>query len=210
MIESMESSGGRREAHKRATKTALAEAAARLFAERGVQESTVKEIAAAAGVTERTFYRYFDGKEELIAAQARAWIDILHETICDRPADEPPYVAVQRALVDVAVRVEGDEDGVWVFAETGERGLLRRATARPLLRVERAMTSALLTRGDDGAETAPSRRERLQAELIARVSIAVLRTALNAHRRMRAENEKSPGVAVLLDDGFALLDELKR
>src|SRR5690242_16988013 len=51
---------GRREAGKQARRAALTAAAHRLFAEHGYEATTVRDIAAAAGLTERTFYRYFD------------------------------------------------------------------------------------------------------------------------------------------------------
>src|SRR5271170_1837517 len=89
---------GKREANKRATRSAIDEAAKRLFAARGYEATTVRQIADAAGVKERTFYRYFDGKGGLIAEDADRWIEILHHAIRERPAHEPPAVAVRRAL----------------------------------------------------------------------------------------------------------------
>ncbi len=89
---------GRREANKIATRQALQQAADRLFAERGVAQTTVRDIADEAGVTERTFFRYFGSKEDLIIRDAFDWIPVLQQVILDRPATEPPLVAVRRAL----------------------------------------------------------------------------------------------------------------
>ena len=55
---------GRREANKRATREALSRAAQTLFTEQGFAATTVRDIADAAGVTERTFFRYFESKED--------------------------------------------------------------------------------------------------------------------------------------------------
>ena len=52
---------GRREANKQATRAALRSAAKQLFASQGFERTTVRDIARLANVTERTFYRYFDG-----------------------------------------------------------------------------------------------------------------------------------------------------
>ena len=52
----------KRSEQRAATRAALAGAALRLFAERGVEATTVEEIAAAAGVTSRTFFHHFHSK----------------------------------------------------------------------------------------------------------------------------------------------------
>ncbi len=70
------------------------QAAERLFAEHGFEATTVAQIAQTAGVGERTFYRYFDSKEDLLAERAITWIGLLGEAIRARPAAETPYQAV--------------------------------------------------------------------------------------------------------------------
>jgi AcrR family transcriptional regulator len=57
---------GLRERKKRQTRQAIAEAAMRLFAERGFEAVTVNEIAAAAGVAKVTLFTYFPTKESLV------------------------------------------------------------------------------------------------------------------------------------------------
>ncbi|EFL37795.1 LOW QUALITY PROTEIN: TetR family transcriptional regulator, partial [Streptomyces griseoflavus Tu4000] len=56
--------GGLRERKKRATRAALAEAAVRLAAEHGAEKVTVEAISAAAGVSVRTFFNYFDTRDD--------------------------------------------------------------------------------------------------------------------------------------------------
>ena len=58
--------GGLRERKKRATRQALCDAALQLTLERGPAHLTVEEISAAAGVSPRTFFNYFPGKEQAI------------------------------------------------------------------------------------------------------------------------------------------------
>lgn len=49
----------------KATRTKISQAALALFVEKGVAETTVRDIAAAAGIAEGTLYRHFAGKDEL-------------------------------------------------------------------------------------------------------------------------------------------------
>ncbi|MEQ8787207.1 MAG: TetR/AcrR family transcriptional regulator [Pirellulaceae bacterium] len=55
---------------RQASRTRMLEAAARLFAERGYEPTSIDEIAAEAGVVKGTFYYSFSGKEELLLAVA--------------------------------------------------------------------------------------------------------------------------------------------
>ncbi|MEU2282960.1 TetR family transcriptional regulator [Streptomyces sp. NPDC013178] len=66
----MEQEIGRRERKKAATRRALADAALRLFSERGFDEVGVKEVAEAAGVSLTTLFKYFPSKEALVFDQA--------------------------------------------------------------------------------------------------------------------------------------------
>ena len=128
---------GRREAHKRATRAAIKAAAMRLVAEQGFEATTVRQIADAAEVTERTFYRYFDGKTGLVADEALSWMERLHREIRNRPSEEPPLQAVARAMVALAAEIRQNPETapLWMFADTPQQHeMLQRSAPRPLLR----------------------------------------------------------------------------
>jgi AcrR family transcriptional regulator len=205
---------GLREAHRQATKKALRDAAKRLFADHGYEGTTVRQIADAANVTERTFYRYYDGKQDLLAEEALAWIDVLHGAIRGRPSPEPPFVAVRRAMLDVAGQGAADLGPArfWLFTDQPQPfALLGRATPRPLLRVEQSVAAALLERLDpeDGDEAPPTYPAEFEAQLLARIAVAALRSAAIRHRQLEARADTdSPGVEQLLQDAFAMLADL--
>ncbi len=197
---------GRREAHKRATRTAIKDAAMRLVAEQGFEATTVRQIADAAEVTERTFYRYFDGKAGLVADEALCWMDRLHKAIRERPAEEPPLQAVARAMVVLATEIRQNPESapLWMFADTPQQyEMLQRSAPRPLLRFEESVADAVLSR------TGPSTENRRLAELVARVSIAVLRSAGIYRRQLLALSEAPPpGLEQVVHDAFATLTDL--
>lgn len=92
---------GRRERKKLQTRDALREAARRLFAEQGYDATTVKEIAEAADVAERTFFRYFGAKEDLLLPDLVLLFQAFERATAARPADEAPLTAVREAAVTV-------------------------------------------------------------------------------------------------------------
>ncbi|MHB1875956.1 MAG: TetR/AcrR family transcriptional regulator, partial [Streptosporangiaceae bacterium] len=92
---------GRRERKKQETREALIAAARQLFAEQGFGATTVREIADAADVAERTFFRYFDSKEDLLLPNLFLRFREFEEEVRARPAAEPPVTAVREAAIAV-------------------------------------------------------------------------------------------------------------
>lgn len=81
---------------KAATKQSIQEHALRLFVEKGYDATTVEEIAAAAGVSHMTFFRYFPRKEAVV--EYDEYDPLLEELVASRPADERPLTALHHAL----------------------------------------------------------------------------------------------------------------
>jgi len=73
-------------------------AALELYSERGYDQTTVAEIAKRAGLTERTFFRYFADKREVLFYGSGALRDRLVQGIEDAPDGSPPLEAVGAAL----------------------------------------------------------------------------------------------------------------
>src|SRR5271165_360191 len=72
----------------------LEQAAMQLYRERGFDQTTVADIAARAGLTERTFFRYFADKREVLFWGARTLQDFLVEQVVGAPMSMAPIDAV--------------------------------------------------------------------------------------------------------------------
>ncbi|WP_062987033.1 TetR/AcrR family transcriptional regulator [Nocardia anaemiae] len=79
-----------RDRKKERTRRAIADAALRLFVERGYDAVTVADIAAEAEVGTRTLHRYYASKDELLFAEDDEHRAELARLLADRPADESP------------------------------------------------------------------------------------------------------------------------
>ncbi|MEN0102035.1 MAG: helix-turn-helix domain-containing protein [Curtobacterium sp.] len=80
------------------TRERLQATALRLFQEQGYDRTTVAEIAAATDVTERTFFRHFADKREVIFAGQDDFLAMFIDPIADAPADAPPFALIARSL----------------------------------------------------------------------------------------------------------------
>lgn len=91
---------GLRERKKQQTHAALVEAAARLFAEKGYDKTTVADIAAAADVSTRTFFAYFRAKEDVLFAGTDQRLRAIAEA-ADAVRADSPLEAVRRIVEHV-------------------------------------------------------------------------------------------------------------
>ncbi|MFB7633047.1 TetR family transcriptional regulator [Streptomyces sp. NPDC056149] len=92
-------SSGLRERKKQRTRDALIRAALELFTEQGYEATTIDEIAEAVEVSQRTFFRYFANKQEVVFAVQDMVEARFLEKLRARPADEPPLTALRSAVM---------------------------------------------------------------------------------------------------------------
>src|SRR5919204_1935645 len=90
---------GLRERKKRQTREALTRAAFELFAERGYDETTLAEIAEAAGVSTRTIFAYFPCKEDILFARIQTMCDALTRALVERPAGTDALTALREFIL---------------------------------------------------------------------------------------------------------------
>jgi AcrR family transcriptional regulator len=146
----------------------LEKAAMELYVERGFDETTVAEIANRAGLTERTFFRHFADKREVLFAGAALLQDLFVEAVLDAPPDLPPVDAAIAGVVAGGVLIQERpafarrrHEIIAANAELQERELIKLAS------LSAALADALRRRG------VPD----LAASLAAEVATAVFRVA---------------------------------
>lgn len=99
MAESASGVGTRRGRRPGTSARALELAALRLFAEQGFEHTTVDQIAAACGVSRRSFFRYFDAKSDVLWHRFDAEIADLRVRLAATPAELPVLEAIRQAVV---------------------------------------------------------------------------------------------------------------
>jgi AcrR family transcriptional regulator len=108
---------GLRERKKLRTRRAIAGAALRLFDERGYEETTISDIAAAADVSPRTFFSYFPSKDDVVFAEMDERLADVRAGLAERPTGETPLATFRRvseALLQAIAAEEGDYGAVQV------------------------------------------------------------------------------------------------
>jgi AcrR family transcriptional regulator len=126
----------------------LEQAALELYVERGFEQTTVEEIARRAGLTERTFFRHFADKREVLFAGAAALQDLLVRSVASAPDAATPIDAVAAAFVAAGTLLQERrpysrqrQTVIAANAELQERELIKLAS------LASAMAAALRQRG---------------------------------------------------------------
>ncbi len=168
----------------------LEQAALELYGERGFEQTTVAEIAKRAGLTERTFFRHFADKREVLFSGAPALQELLVSTIAGAPDCAAPMDAVVASLEAAAAvfqerRAFARERASIIAANTElhERELIKLAS------MASAIADALRRRG----VTEPA------ASLTAEAGIAVFRIAFERWIDETDQQDLSPLIRESLD-----------
>ncbi|NUR63006.1 MAG: TetR family transcriptional regulator [Catenulispora sp.] len=172
----------------------LGDAALRLLARQGFEETTVDQLAAAAGVSRRTFFRYFASKEDVVISFVSVVGEELVAELEARPAAEPPAVAIREAVKAVTVEhfAENREKSVALIRHTLRIPALRArfAERRDLLRDD---VAAALARRCDLAEPTP------RLHFAAGLGLLAFDVAIQHW----AEVDGHADAAVIIDEAFA-------
>ncbi|GID91700.1 TetR family transcriptional regulator [Amorphoplanes digitatis] len=192
---------GLRERKKAETRSALSWAAIRLTVERGFDNVRVEDIAAAAGVSPRTFNNYFSSKGEAIASRHLNRLQRAADELLARPAGEPLWESITQVALsqlepgpELALHPVTDR-GAWVaglrtmVAEPALQGEWLRAGAR----AEAVFAAAVAQRTGTDLET------DLYPHLVAAAVAAANNVAQNHYLR----GDGTASMEALLTEAFA-------
>lgn len=140
-----------------ATRRAIQAAAMRCLAEAPYDDVTVGAIAAAAGVSARTVYRYYPTKESIVVEPWPEEHEHLMDALWTRPASEPPLESVRAVVAELFGEVVATDDDCRRVTLVAAHPALRAAYLARIERFERAIARWAATRGHvprDGIDAA--------------------------------------------------------
>jgi AcrR family transcriptional regulator len=164
--------GGNSGRHKKTTPVEIEQVALHLFRGQGFAATTVEQIAAGAGISTRSFFRYFRSKDEVIFGTGHAYQAVLLDAVAARPAERLVLPCLEPALVRFAEQMEPDRD-LWLLRGTvaRENPAVWPQIMAMYFRWELSLAEAL-----QAAEPRPV--DEFQAKVVAAEAIAVLVVAM--------------------------------
>ncbi|MFH7339509.1 TetR family transcriptional regulator [Streptomyces hygroscopicus] len=194
--------GSRAAAQRLKMRRELAAAAMELFATKGYEATTVDEIAAAAGVARRTFFRHFRSKEEAIFPDHDDTLVRAEAVLNAAPAHEHPLDTVCRGIKEVMRMYAAQPDiSVARYRLTREVPTLREAEIASVARYERLFTRYLLGHFDERAHADDANDDPLLAEVAASAVVTAHNHVLR--RWLRADGQGD--VETQLDHAFSIV-----
>ncbi|WP_177224909.1 TetR/AcrR family transcriptional regulator [Variovorax sp. 770b2] len=187
--------GGLRDRKRQLTLDRIAEAGLKLFIENGYEATTLDAIAAASGISRRTFFYYLKSKEEvLLAHESGKFPQFLRPTFLMQSPDQSPIAAARKTLLALASMYETKES---ILADRILRSIeaLRLRKEALLVQMEEVLAEAMYELWPD-----PARRPALR--LSAMVAMGTLRIAKENWRR----EEAAFPLTHYIDQAFDLLD----
>ncbi|PIO97365.1 TetR/AcrR family transcriptional regulator [Pleomorphomonas carboxyditropha] len=165
-----------------------------LFIEKGYAATTLDDIAAAAGISRRTFFYYFKSKDEILLSLQNDVGDMLVDALGRVPQDRRPLDAIRDAAVDVCALIPAD-DMIAIDRLMRESDAVQARKQASYVEQEKALFAALRERWPD-----PSRETGLR--LVAMLAIGAMRLATDAFNR---QGGKRP-MPELLNEAFDALE----
>ncbi|MGW6521330.1 TetR family transcriptional regulator [Streptomyces sp. NPDC054962] len=197
-----ESAAGSRAAAQRLKMRRELAAAMELFATKGYEATTVDEIAAAAGVARRTFFRHFRSKEEAIFPDHDDTLIRAEAVLNAAPAHEHPLDTVCRGIKEVMkMYAARPEISVARYKLTREVPTLREAEIASVARYERLFTRYLLGHFDEHAHDDDANDDPLLAEVAASAVVTAHNHVLRRWLRAGGQGD----VETQLDHAFAIV-----
>ena len=151
---------------------AIWNAAIDLFGKKGFDDVTVDDIAAAAGVSQRTFFRYFASKSDLMGQSMLAYGEVLREAIKATPKSAHAFAALRAAVLQIAATVVSFPRTRDVIAIAIKYPAAREAQLSRRAEVEDSVARTFATRLKKG------RKNEITARLLAGLTLTILDVTL--------------------------------
>jgi AcrR family transcriptional regulator len=180
---------------RRALRAEITAQALGLFSERGFDAVTADELAEAVGVSRRTLFRLFATKEDIVVAAFDSLGDEAVAALRERPAEEPPWPALRRALGTAVDRLEQRPA---TFFELHDVIAQTPALRRRVLEQRDGWRAAFAV---ELAARAPGAKKKLACELMAAAAIVAFDVATEIWARSAGRRRLS----TLLDESFERL-----
>ncbi|MFJ9020267.1 TetR/AcrR family transcriptional regulator [Streptomyces sp. NPDC102259] len=129
----------------------ILETALRLFTEQGYDETTIAQIAREAGVSQRTLFRYFGTKEDLLGGGQDRFGQVLMDTISELPADAGVWEALRAGVAAVQALHDSREQALERFRLLHNTASLRAGWLEKRLRFQENLLPLIETRMDAAA-----------------------------------------------------------
>lgn len=100
---------GLRERKRRDTLQRIAQTGLDLFIAKGYEATTLDDVAAAAGISRRTFFHYFTSKDEILLAWQVGLVDALYDAVLQAATDQSPLEALCGALQKLASHFDAEK-----------------------------------------------------------------------------------------------------
>jgi len=163
---------GLRERKKHERRRRIEDAALDLFERHGFDATTIDQIAAAADISPRTFFSYFETKDDVVLADYAQRLDRILTELRERPAEEPPWRALRASFAAVAADYSGEaERFARRFSIMASAPSVRARSLQLQAGWEQALGEHLAHRAGTPADDASPR-------LLAAAALAVMRSSL--------------------------------
>ncbi|MCC5951383.1 MAG: TetR family transcriptional regulator [Acidimicrobiia bacterium] len=175
----------------------VADVAVALFTERGFDAVTVDDIAEAAGVSRRTFFRYFASKEDAALPYEDERLEQLRVGLAERPPEEPVLASVRAVARAVAATISQND-------RSGTLARLRIVQQEPAVH---ARSLELQARWEDevrhlvAEHLGEDPETSLHARVVAAASVATVRATIEQW----AGDDGQPDLVALIDEAFDVL-----
>lgn len=167
-----------------------------LFLERGYEETTISDIAAAIGMSSRSIFRYFDSKEDVVIGEL---VELGHEVAAalrSRPDDEDPWVALRHAVQVCVENLEDPDKGLRSATMLAATPALHTALLDKQLAWQQMLIPCIEARLDADGEL---------ATLQARALVSAALTTLDVAARAWVETEGKRSLREMTDAAFAAI-----